>query len=329
MNPRETSWMSLLTLLRVERRTRPSHAKLRALAVISAILGASGFGPLTTDACRAEETVFSGPQPGEALPPLSVAGVYDDRAGTTFDPAQQAGDKPTLFVFVHKLSRPGVAVTRAITNYARSIEGPSVHSAIIWLDADRAGAEQYLNRARRSLNLQAPVGVSIDGLEGPGAYGLNRNVELTVLVASRGKVTANFALVQPSLTDAPDIAAALAKLAGKPQPTIEALEALAYPGRAKMARKAKGRDRMSLYGGRELRPLMRQLIAAKEPQEIRGAVKAIETWVGETRQRRQQLTRMAGAVLKRDLGSEDVQRRLREWQEPSGEQETAESESDP
>jgi len=94
-----------------------------ALTVISAILG-GGFSPPTAGICRGDEPVFSGPQPGESLPPLPVAGVYDDRAGTTFDPVQDAGDQPTLLVFVHKLSRPGVAVTRAITNYAESIEEP-------------------------------------------------------------------------------------------------------------------------------------------------------------------------------------------------------------
>ena len=68
---------------------------------------------------------------------------------------------------------------------------------------DKAKAEEYLTRARQSLNFIAPVGISVDGGEGPGAYGLNRNVELTILIANQNQVTANFAIVQPSVTGGP------------------------------------------------------------------------------------------------------------------------------
>jgi hypothetical protein len=56
---------------------------------------------------------------------------------------------------------------------------------------------------------------------------------VTVLVAKDGKVTGNFALVQPSVAaDGPKIAEAIAKALGSEKgPTLEELERLASPMR--------------------------------------------------------------------------------------------------
>ena len=56
----------------------------------------------------------------------------------------------------------------------------------------------------------------------PGAYGLNRNVTLTILVGKDNRVTANFALVQPSLqADVPKVLGEVVKLiGGKVPPSI-------------------------------------------------------------------------------------------------------------
>jgi hypothetical protein len=180
---------------------------------------------------RGEDLVFSGPQVGEKLTELKLVGVYDDSAGKEFDPVADAQGKPTLLVFVHKLTRPGLGLARGLTSYAKSLDVPDSYTAIAWLDDDKAKAEQFLNRARSSLNLQVPVGVSVDGGEGPGSYGLNRNVELTVLVADKNKVLANFALIQPSMSDGVKIAGEFAKALGKEPPTAEQLQEIAYPGR--------------------------------------------------------------------------------------------------
>ena len=71
---------------------------------------------------------------------------------------------------------------------------------------------------------RSSIGVSVDGNEGPGAYGLNRAVTLTILVAKDNIVTANFALVQPSLpADAPRVLGEVVKLIGGKVPTLEEL----------------------------------------------------------------------------------------------------------
>lgn len=87
--------------------------------------------------------------------------------------------------------------------------------------------------AKKSLGFKGTVGVSPDGLEGPGKYGLNSKVELTILMAKEGKVTANFALVQPSVNDTPAVAEAIVKQVGGKAPTLKELEQLAYPGQGR------------------------------------------------------------------------------------------------
>ncbi len=274
-------------------------------------------------AAAADDPVFSGPQPGEKLTPFNVVSVYGDSAGQEVDPVAVAKGKPMLLIFVHKLTRPGMALTRGLTAYAKSKSKQGVASGIVWLDDDKAKAEAYLNRAKKSLNFVVPVGVSVDGGEGPGAYGLNRNVELTILVANDNTVTANFALVQPSVSEAPKIASHLAKLLDQPAPTAQEIQKLAYPGQRMQGRpnmrrgddKPPARDEAARRPG-ELRGLMTNVIASDiSEEELRAAVKAVDNWVGDKKERRAQLVRMANAVLQRGLGSEMAQDSLKAWRD--------------
>lgn len=269
----------------------------------------------------ADDPVFSGPQAGEPLVPLKVLAVHGDDAGKEVDPVAAADGKPTLMVFVHKKTRPGLALALGITRFATTLEGTA--ATIIWLDDDKAAAENYLTGvAKSSLQFAVPVGISLDGGEGPGAYGLNRNVELTIIVADDNKVVSNFALVQPSVTEGPAIVGELAKLVGKEPPTMEEFQSVAYAGRGRMANR--NREKMKKPGsapvrGNALRELMRKVIAADASEsDLRAAVKAIESWVGEDKGRQMQLGRMAGMVLERGMGSPMAKKQIKTWHEEYG-----------
>jgi hypothetical protein len=204
---------------------KPPHTSARQVLGLAIWLFVAG------PVFAADEPVFSGPQPGEKLPELELVGVFDDDAGQPLDFVGRAKDGPLLLIFMHQVTRPSAALTRALSRYARRRADYGLTCGIVWLTADRTQAEEYLKRARGSLDLKSPVGISTDGVEGPGAYGLNRNVGLTVLVADKGQVTANFALVQPALTDAPAILAEVVKLIGGDAPTLEQLQAAPPRGR--------------------------------------------------------------------------------------------------
>jgi hypothetical protein len=179
----------------------------------------------TGDTARSgPERVFSGPQTGEKLPPLRVRGVFDERAGKELAFVGEADERPILLVFVHEANRPSIGLTRTLTTYAATRARDGLSTGVVWLAEDATEAENALGRMRHALTPDVPIGISLDGREGPGTYGLNRNVQLTILVAKQGRVTANFALVQPSIqADLPGILAAIVGVVGGEAPALEDL----------------------------------------------------------------------------------------------------------
>jgi hypothetical protein len=183
---------------------------------------------------RAEDPVFSGPQVGEKLVPFKVRAVLggsstDDGGESTADSAADeldlvsaADGKPLVILFVHEATRPSIGLMRTVMNYAQEWEKDGLTSGVVFLADDATEAEAFIKRASHAMPRGVPIGISLDGQEGPGAYGLNRKVTLTVLVAKDNVVTANFALVQPSLPqDAPEIGHAIAKVLGSDKrPTL-------------------------------------------------------------------------------------------------------------
>lgn len=191
---------------------------------------------LVTIAARADDPVFSGPQVGEALTPFRAVAFSGPRAGHEVELPGEFAGKPTVLVFVHEITRPALQLIRPVDHYAAKWADAGLNGRIVWLAADPGQAQQFLERARGSLNLKSPVVIARGGVEGPGNYGLNRNVTLTILAANEGKVAANFAIVQPNGTDAPRVLAAVARLVGKPAPTPEEIRAELGSGSARMRR---------------------------------------------------------------------------------------------
>lgn len=263
---------------------------------------------------HADDPVFSGPQPGEPLVPFTMKGVFDASAGKSIDLVTQAGGKPLLLVFVHEANRPSVAVTRALMTYAAKRSGDGLVGGVVWLSDDPTATEQFLKRARHALPENVPIGISIDGKEGPGAYGLNRNVTLTVLVAKANRVTASFPLIQPSLqADVPKILAEVVKLIGG---TVPPVAELAPSGRM-AAPATKGED------DPKLTELVRAVIRRDAtPEDVEKAANAVADHIASRKPSRDQLGRIARRVVDsgklENYGTARAQAFLREWAETYG-----------
>jgi len=172
---------------------------------------------LVSVASHAEDAVFSGPQPGEKTTGFkSLAMTGPDATKEVDFPAQFKG-APTVLVFVHGIERSIVQLLNVIDQYGFEKKDVA-RTAFIFLTADRVASEQRVPRVARSLRIQAPTAISLDGAEGPGNYGLNKKCLLTIVTAKDNKVTANFALVQPGIADAPKVIEAIAKLVGDEKP---------------------------------------------------------------------------------------------------------------
>jgi len=189
---------------------------LKSLSVLIAML------LLVSGVSAQDEKVYSGPQAGETLPEFTMKLGFGEKSGQTVDLVKQAGENPVVLIFVHKRSRPAFALANSVMKYCNREGGDKLTRGICFLTADPTETQTWMSRIKNYFPKGIPVGFSGEGIEGPGQLGLNRNVELTVLVAKSKKVTANFALVQPGAhADGPKILAAIAEATGaKGKPDI-------------------------------------------------------------------------------------------------------------
>jgi hypothetical protein len=258
----------------------------RILTIILVMLCATSI----TAAAQETALLFSGPQPGEKLPALNVTLAYGDDAGDTVNLVERAARRPTMLVIVNGSNRPAARLTRALMNFAEMHE-EHLFAGVAYLASDRSAALGQLKQAVSWWQVGPPVGVSIDGAEGPGSYGLNRNVNVTILVANEGRVIRNHALIQPSETDAPKILEDVVAFAGGRVPSEAEVMFLSAPTRKLPAAKWR-----SAPADVTLRELMCAALAAKDDNAARQAAEAVETYVGANRDRQVALG-SAAAIL--------------------------------
>ena len=236
----------------------------------------------------ADDPIFSGPQVGEKLSPFTVRGVFDQDAGKEIDFVAQAGGKPIVLIFVHDVNRQSISMTRILSQYTSSRVKDGLATGVVWLDDDATEAETRLKKIRHALTPQAPIGISVDGREGPGSYGLNRSVMLTILVGKEGKVTANYALVQPSLqADLPKILESIVSVVGGAIPKLEELEGM--PETMKQAATTQNQN---------LRPLLAPVIRRDATvEQVDKAAKAVEEHVEKDKAARIEVGRIANTII--------------------------------
>lgn len=148
-----------------------------------------------------EKAVFSGPQPGEKLPAFKVIGLHGKRKSQEYDPVQVADGKPMVLIFQDNQvpGQKGLLLNGAVfTEIAkRSPKGLDVFSVFLVDDPTPESVFEYDFKDRIPPVIQ--ISISTDRRDGPGSYGLNRNLGMTVIVARDGKVLHNFPMGQPML----------------------------------------------------------------------------------------------------------------------------------
>lgn len=170
-----------------------------------------------------EKTIFSGPQPKEKLPSLKAIAINGDAKGKTIDFIAKADKKPLVLIFQDEKPlglRGLVGFTRLIAQInSKSKQQISVH--VLFLGDSPDTLTQQASRIVPHIPDNILLGVSPDGREGPGNYGLNRNVAQTILTVKNGKVLHNFALAQPMLSPDPYVLGGVAELIGQKPATVQ------------------------------------------------------------------------------------------------------------
>jgi hypothetical protein len=267
----------------------------------------------------ADERIFSGPQIGEKLLSFKVRGVFDEMAGVEIDFVSKANGQPIVLIFVHDVNRQSISMTRILSHYTHSRAKEGLATGVVWLDDDATEAENTLKRIRHALTSEAPIGISIDGREGPGSYGLNRNVMLTILIGKQGKVTGNFALVQPSLqADLPKILESIVAVTGGTVPKLEELEGM--PDLVKMAKRE---PQETQDKAPNLRPLLAPLIQKTATDAaVNEAAKAIEAFLEKDEAARKEIGRITKTIINagklENYGTAHAQRYLERWAKAYG-----------
>ncbi|MCY4553997.1 MAG: M56 family metallopeptidase [Candidatus Poribacteria bacterium] len=173
---------------------------------------------------KAEETaIFSGPQPGEKLPPLKVKGINGETKDKTFDVIAKADGQP-LVLFLQDESGLGlrglVGISRLLAQIREKSE-QKMHISAVFLGDTPDTVENQVSKLVPHIPRGVLLGISQDGREGPGSYGLNRNVAQTVIIAKDGKVLHNFAFTQPMLRPDPYVLGAVGEAIGVKPATLE------------------------------------------------------------------------------------------------------------
>ena len=189
----------------------PPRSQHRTCAALCLLLAA--LAPISP----AADPVFSGPQPSEKTTPFKVLDIAAEQDGVERDPVTEGAGGAVALVFVHGIERSLVPLLRVVDQYGAARKD-LIRTEFVFLASDRLAGEQRVKAASRSLRMHSRVGLSVDGPEGPGNYGLNKDCLMTIVAARGNTVTANFALVQPGIADAPRVIEALAQTCGDTNP---------------------------------------------------------------------------------------------------------------
>ena len=159
-----------------------------------------------------EKPVYSGPQPGEKVPALMAVNLRGEQAGQEFDPVALAGDKLHLMFFVSN-SRTFGRFLGQLKKQLQAIEErskqPWAMSVIVSTD-DANNAEKSFTILDQRYPKDLVVALSNDGSAGPPAYGLDKNLTATVIVAKGGKVIHNLPYSGDAFYTQPHILGAIA-----------------------------------------------------------------------------------------------------------------------
>lgn len=279
-----------------------------------------------------QEKRFSGPQVAEPVTPFRVLEVRDlasrevtllqrkkpwaaaqkkDATETSATAVEQPGDA-ALILFCHKVTEPAIGLIMVLEWYTKQHRNLDAHYVLLTNDVTKT--ERIAKRwASIPLLQKSAFSISLDGPQGPGRYGLNRNVDMTVIVAKKGKVHSNFAILGANTKqDAPKLLAAIAAAIGKPAPAVEQINRELRAERdRRRERNLKQRPLFRLAPNEQLGRLMVAMVYREQRSEadVARVAAAIRKWAGEDAERKKSVRDYSRAILDKQF---DLHRYARE-----------------
>ncbi|MEM7478914.1 MAG: hypothetical protein AAF483_28360 [Planctomycetota bacterium] len=250
------------------------------------------------------EKVFSGLQPGEKTRPFKVL-HFKKPGGEELEIVNKYDDSKTLICFIHRLSNDDRILygLGLVDFYAKRHKDLSCH--IVLLSDDRDKMERMLTPwTQGSLFSNSLLSLSADGSEGPGYYGLNRDVAMTVVIAKRDTVVSNLVFNAPNNRDLESIMKAIAIACNAPEPTLADVQGeLREVRQSEMEKRIKASPVFKLAPNEELGRIMffmvnahgnRTVIAKRRSQELLD-------WAENNQERQVVLKKYCEAILSGDF----------------------------
>lgn len=263
-----------------------------------------------------DDPVFSGPQPGEKLTPFTTSSVLGKQADQKIDLTAESATLPCVIVFVHERTRPAFGLARAVMNLVADRGSKKVTGGLVFLSEDPTETANWIGRISKYFPKGVTVGVSPDGKEGPGAYGLNRNVAMTVLITRNQVVSANFALIQPSVeVDGPKIFKAIAEVLGeKDVPKVSDFGGPRYGGRTKKMSRTEADSKPDS----KLRQLLAPMIQKDATNDqVAAAAEKVKKYAEQNTQAKVQIGQIARRIVDagklENYGTAKAQEYLKKW----------------
>jgi hypothetical protein len=149
----------------------------------------------------------SGLQPGQPIPAFDVlkcAGAADDgvKVGTQLCYRCKYGARPMAMVFTRSASESIAKLASKLDETVAKNEGQQVKAFVNLLGENREDLEAKAKEFGSKNKLaNVPVVVPIEFENGPDNYGINQKAEVTVLLATGGKVVASHAFGKGELDE--------------------------------------------------------------------------------------------------------------------------------
>jgi hypothetical protein len=161
--------------------------------------------------------VSSGPKEGEKIEDFKVFGVTGPVEGKEVSYVKERKDEPTIYAFVQQehWGRPMARFLKTLDTASKETNEKSKVIAV-WLTEKPDDAKEYLPKANTSLQFaNTALTVFAGEKSGPNGWSINTDAHVTVVIAAKGKVKANFAFQSVNETDVRKVNEALKKASEK------------------------------------------------------------------------------------------------------------------
>jgi hypothetical protein len=148
----------------------------------------------------AADPCVSGPQPGQRPGPYSFVVATGANRGQLTCFICETDDKPAAIVFTRKLTPEVGKLLSTFDAWVGENPKDAVASWMTVLGEKTVTSDNLAKWSKETGLKQIPVGI-FDDPDGPPSYRLNKEAEVTVLLFTKKKVIANYALQKNELTD--------------------------------------------------------------------------------------------------------------------------------